>query len=104
MIYEDKTGLIRRGMFDVQNEVGLGRKEEVYHQAFHSWLKEQAIPHFSKKAHPLQLGGEVAHVLCPDFIVWDCISIEMKALGLNWGVAINFGKRKLEVNGLFHRT
>lgn len=175
MIYEDKTGLIRRGLFDVQNEVGLGRKEEVFHQAFHSWLEEQTIPHFSKKAHPLLLYGEVAHVLCPDFVVWDCISIEMKAvsrhlrdeervqifnylkrredklgllvnmgldrvhverivydrpcyevvftalfddnnfniqrcrsfmkaLGLNWGIAINFGKRKLEINGLSHRT
>lgn len=80
MIYEDKTGLIRRGLFDVQNEVGLGRKEEVYHQAFHSWLMEQNIPHFSKKAHPLLLYGEVTHVLRPDFVVWNCISIEMKAV------------------------
>ncbi|MFH0880464.1 MAG: GxxExxY protein [Lentisphaerota bacterium] len=80
MIYEDKTGLIRRGLFDVQNEVGLGRKEEVYHQAFHSWLMEQNIPHFSKKPHPLMVHEEVAHVLCPDFVAWDCISIEMKAV------------------------
>ena len=82
MIYEDKTSLIRRGLFDVQNEVGLGRKEEVYHHAFHSWLMEQDIPYFSKKPHPLMVHGEVAHVLCPDFVVWDCISIELK-MGLD---------------------
>jgi hypothetical protein len=29
--------MLRRGLFDVQNAVGLGRQEEAYHQAFHPW-------------------------------------------------------------------
>jgi len=33
MIYEQQTGLLRRGLFEVHNEVGVGRSEEAYHQA-----------------------------------------------------------------------
>ena len=33
LIYQSQTQLLRRCFFDVQNEVGLGRQEEDYHQA-----------------------------------------------------------------------
>ena len=33
LIYKDKTEILRRCFFDVQNEVGLGRQEEDYHSA-----------------------------------------------------------------------
>ncbi len=80
MIYGEKTAIIRGGLFAVQNEVGLGRNEEIYHQAFCRWLDHSKIPYISKKAHHLMLGDEIAFTLYPDVVVWDCISIELKAL------------------------
>jgi GxxExxY protein len=81
MIYEDKSQILRGGLFEVQNEVGLGRSEELYHQAFREWLISNDIPYVSKLTHEIQLDGDVVHVLYPDFVAWDCITVEMKALG-----------------------
>lgn len=80
MIYESQTLLLRKGFFEVQNEVGLGRHEEVYHQALALWLKSENIPHTSKEPYPLLLAGETAHTLYPDFVVWDKITIELKTV------------------------
>ena len=80
MIYGDKTELLRKGLFDVQNEVGLGYGEEAYHQAYATWLGEQGIPFASKQSHVLKIGNGVAYTLQPDFVVWDCITIELKAV------------------------
>jgi GxxExxY protein len=80
LLYEDKTELLRRGLFDVQNEMGLGKDEEAYHQAYRMWLDSEGVPHRSKPPHNLELGGEIAHTLYPDFVAWDAITIELKAL------------------------
>jgi len=80
MIYENETSLLRKGLLEVQNQVGPGRQEEIYHQAMTLWLKENNIPHSSKMPHPLLFAGDTAHVLYPDLIVWDKITIELKAV------------------------
>lgn len=105
MIYEDKTALIRRGLFDVQNEVGLGRNEASYHRAFCSWLAEHAIPHASKQPHPIKLYEKTAHMLYPDIVVWDAITIELKALprrlrAEDWVQIINYLKCRGDKLGL----
>ena len=61
MIYEERTELLRRGLFEVQNEVGLGRREEAYHQAFRIWLEGSEVAHQSKAPHHLELDGGVAY-------------------------------------------
>jgi GxxExxY protein len=83
LIYEDRTRVLRRCFFDVQNEVGLGRQEEDYHSACKLWLKEHGVPFTSKQPHPLMLQGRVAHTLFPDLVAWDSITIELKALARN---------------------
>ncbi len=80
MIYEDQTALLRRGLFEVQNEVGLGRHEEVYHKALTLWFQNEGIPFESKQPHPLLFDGETAHTLYPDFVVWNKITLELKAV------------------------
>lgn len=80
MIYEQETELLRRGLFDVQNEVGLGRREEAYHQAYKAWLEDAGVPYRTKPPHHLELDGDVAHTLYPDFVIWEAICIELKAL------------------------
>ncbi|HBA82708.1 MAG TPA: hypothetical protein DCZ95_01320 [Verrucomicrobia bacterium] len=79
MIYGDKTEILIRGLFEVQNEVGLGCHEEAYHKAFVLWLTEHEVPHASKVPHSLLFDSEVAHVLYPDIVAWDAITIELKA-------------------------
>jgi GxxExxY protein len=80
LIYEDRTNVLKRMFYEVQNEVGLGRQEEAYHQACVAWLKNENIPFKSKWPHPLMLGDHEAHSLHPDFVVWDSITVELKAV------------------------
>ena len=87
LIYEDKTELLRRCFFDVHNEVGLGRREEAYHKACRLCFQEHGIPFASRLPHPLLLGNQEAYVLVPDFVVWDQITVELKALSREVGQA-----------------
>jgi len=80
LLYEDRTEILRRCFFHVQNEVGLGRREEAYHQACAICFKQVGVPFRSKAPHHLLLDGEVAHTLVPDFVVWDAMTVELKAL------------------------
>lgn len=80
LILADKTKQLRRGFFDVQNSVGVGRDEEDFHQAMRLWLRENGVPAASKQPHSLELYGEVAHKLFPDFVAWNQMTIELKAI------------------------
>lgn len=80
LIYEEKTQTLRRCLFDVQNEVGLGRQEFDYHSACKLWLDDHRIPYVSKPPHPLRFRGQVAHTLFPDLVAWDQITVELKAV------------------------
>jgi GxxExxY protein len=80
LLYEDRTAILRRCFFDVQNEVGLGRNEQDYHPACKLWFAEHGLPVVSKPPLRLMLDGEEAHVLVPDFVAWDAITIELKAV------------------------
>jgi GxxExxY protein len=80
MIYEEKTELLLGGLFEVQNGVGVGRREEAYHQALAMWLETAEVPFVSKAPHSIELAGDLAHTLYPDFVVWDMITMELKAL------------------------
>ncbi len=78
--YEEETYLLRQCFFEVQNEVGKGRLEETYHQACVLWFKEHQLPVVSKPPHPLCIRGVEAHRLFPDFVGWNAISVELKAV------------------------
>ena len=80
LIYRGETEQLIRGFFTVQNEVGLGRHEEAYHHAYNIWVGEQRLPVLSKPPVPLLVAGREAIVLYPDFVGWDQIILEMKAL------------------------
>ena len=43
------------------------------------------MPFASKSPHSLLLDGQEAYVLCPDFVVWDQITVELKAVLRNLG-------------------
>ena len=80
MLYEDKTEVLLKCFFNVQNEVGLGRREEAYHNACKLWLDAEGVPYKSKAPHPLYLSGKLAQTLVPDLVFWDSITVELKAV------------------------
>jgi len=80
LIYEDKTEILLRCFFDVQNEVDLGRQERAYQQGCEMWLEENGIPYGARSAHHVRLGEEVVHTFYPDLVVWDLITVELKAV------------------------
>jgi len=79
LLHEELSYRLRGGLFEVHNEVGLGRSEEIYHQAFVSWLTENHIPFESKPRHELKLKGLTAHTLFPDIVIDHQIVVELKA-------------------------
>lgn len=79
LLFEQETHLLRRCFFDVQNEVGLGRHEEAYHQACVLWFAQHQVPVVSKMPQRLFVRGDEAHIVIPDFIAWDAICIELKS-------------------------
>jgi len=79
-IFADKTEQLIRGFFAVQNDVGLGRDEEAYQRAFEIWSGEERLPIASKPPVRLLIRDRVAYTLYPDFVGWDEIVVELKAL------------------------
>jgi hypothetical protein len=196
MIYERETRQLIGCLYDVHNEVGIGRQEAAYHAACRLWLEAHEVPfmgldrvhherivcdekstdliqswkHWKNRIsgkeqhigegvrnalvnlyaeHGVGYGSDVTRKLvqcslrcnglpytsapiCPAFFQGrkvdesplDCVVIDncivlvisalfdsnefnlsrgisfLKALGLEWGIAANFGKQRLEVNGL----
>jgi GxxExxY protein len=80
MLYKKETYLLRSGLFKVQNQVGIGRAEEAYHQAYKIWLRQHDIPFESKPRYGVGFRGDPALSLEPDFVLWDSITLEMKSL------------------------
>lgn len=85
LLYQDLSEQLIAGFFAVQNEVGLGRHEQAYHAAYELWAQEQKLPVRSKPGVPLRVGGREGIVIYPDFVGFDQISIEMKALPRRMG-------------------
>lgn len=80
LFHAEKTEQLIRGFFEVQNEVGLGRAEEAYQRAYEIWASERGIPVLSKPRLRLTLRDQEVLVLYPDFVAWNDICIELKAL------------------------
>jgi GxxExxY protein len=121
MLFEEYTYQLRQGFYAAHNEVGLGRQEEAYHRACRLWFAENEVPVASKPPHALLLDGEEACVLYPDFVGWDAVSVEIKALprklnmsewvqirdymkcrGEALGLLVNFGLDRVYVERVTH--
>jgi len=77
--HKDLTYKLRGGLYQIQNELGLGRAEENYHRAFCHWMSENRISYQSKPMFPITLGGMHVLDLIPDFVVEEKLVIELKA-------------------------
>jgi len=116
---KDETYVIIGAAMEVHKILGCGFLEAVYHEAFEIELNEKSIPYLREQ--PLNInykGYKLSKQYFPDFICFDSVIIEFKALSqltndheaqvLNYlkatgkkvGLLINFGERSLKYKRL----
>ena len=115
LLYEKESYILRGIFMKVYNELGPGYKESVYAKALMQEFEENRIP-FEKERHlKITRRGELLGSFRVDFIIWDKIIIELKALeflpavserqtqsylvGSEFKLAflVNFGSNKLQI-------
>jgi len=79
-LYKDLTYKIRGILFDIRKKLGLGHKEQVYHNALEIELKKAGLSFESKKNISILYEDKKIGVYQPDLIVEDKVIIELKAL------------------------
>ncbi len=79
-LYKELTYKVRGVMFEVRKKIGLGHKEQVYHNALEVAFKKEGIKFESKKNIPIFYENKHVGTYQPDFIIEDKVLIELKAL------------------------
>lgn len=110
LLLEDETYAIRGAVFEVYREMGCGFLEAVYQECLETELARRKVPYVSQQALQLRYKGELLkQSYKPDFICFDSVVVELKALskltgehkaqllnylkatGLRVGLLVNFG-------------
>ncbi len=122
LLYKELTYKIRGAVFNVKKNIGLGHKEQIYHNALEIEFKKQGIIFESKKNIPIFYEGKKIGIYQPDFIVENKIIIEIKSLpeigkpqteqvwsylkGCDYKLSllINFGSKELEIKRIIYDT
>jgi len=108
--FADESYRIRGAVFEVYREMGCGFLEAVYQECLEKELRQQEIPFVAQRELVLQYKGEtLIQTYRPDFICYDRIIVELKAVkelanehraqvhnylkatGLELGLLVNFG-------------
>ena len=114
-LYKDLTFKIRGILFEVRKKLGLGHKEQIYHNALEIEFKKASVVFESKKNISIIYDGKKIGMYQPDFVIEDKVLIELKALpeisrpqteqlwsylkGCDYRLAllVNFGSQDLEI-------
>ena len=113
--YSDETYQIIGAAMEVHKTIGCGFTEPLYQEAFEQELQLREIPFQREKSfHVTYKGKELKKEFRPDFVCYDKIIVELKAVddfadehfaqvynylkatGLSLGLLINFGKKSLD--------
>ena len=116
LIFEEQTQILRRCLFDVHIEIGVGYPEEAYHRAFVACCQQRGIVVSSKQTGRLEHRGKLVHTFQYDVLAEDDILLELKALPAGFarenrvqiisylkfwkkslGLLVNFGQEKVKV-------
>jgi GxxExxY protein len=108
--YEEESYKIRGSIFDVYREMGCGFLEAVYQECLEKELGKQGIPFVAQRELVLHYKGDrLEQIYKPDFICFEQIIVELKAVkelagehraqvhnylkatGLELGLLVNFG-------------
>jgi GxxExxY protein len=124
LVYKDESYAVIGACFEVYKDKGCGFHEPVYHECLEIELEIQGIPFLSKPPQTLQYRGRtLVQAFNPDFICYDKIILEIKAVSelidehraqvLNYlaetrcklGLLVNFGHYpRMEYERLLPRT
>lgn len=115
ILFPEESYNIIGAAIEVQNTLGCGFTEPLYQEAFENELRLQAIPYEREKIfHVNYKGIELAKEFRADFVCYGKIIVELKAVsdlseehyaqvynylkasGLQLGLLINFGKKRLD--------
>lgn len=110
IIYKDESYKIIGACFEVYNEKGNGFHEPVYQECLEIELSFQQVPFDAhREVHLFYRGQQLKHAFIPDFICFDKIVVEIKAVdklvdahrgqvlnylnatGFQLGLLVNFG-------------
>ena len=114
--YKDESYRILSACFEVHNEMGSGFLESVYQECLTIEFQLRSVPYVAQKQLSLHYKGkQLESVFVPDFICYETIIVELKALseftdkhrgqvhnylkatGYELGILLNFGSHpKLE--------
>ena len=114
LLYGDLTYNIRRCIFNVHNRIGVGFDEETYHQGLIRKFKEKGMTIPVHYFDELIRTYKMRHFLIENKIICGISALQntithhdistiksyLQALKLKIGLAINFGKSKLEIKGV----
>lgn len=108
--YEEESYRIRGSIFEVYREMGCGFLEAVYQECLEKELGKQGIPFVAQRELVLHYKGDrLEQIYKPDFICFEQIIVELKAVkelagehraqvhnylnatGLELGLLVNFG-------------
>ena len=114
IIYPEETYNVIGAALAVHNELGCGFREQAYQEALAIELEEQDIPFEREKEFRIEYHGhELACTFRPDFVCYNKIILELKAVsnvtaehesqvlnylkatGCKLGILINFGQERL---------
>jgi len=110
LIFEEESYQIRGAVFEVYREMGCGFLEPVYQECLEKELHHNKVPFVAQRELILHYKGErLNQIYKPDFICFDCIIVEIKAVkelanehraqvynylkatGMKLGFLVNFG-------------
>ena len=122
LIYANEAYKIQGAVFEVYREIGCGFLEAVYQECLEEEFRRQAIPFLSQAELQIEYKGEILkQTYKPDFICYDKIIVELKAVkeivnenqaqvinylkvtGMELGLLVNFGSYpKVEIKRLIN--
>lgn len=119
-LYNDLTYKIRGILFEVRKKLGLGHKEDVYHNALEIEFQKARISFESRKNITIRYKGKSIGTYQPDFIIENKVLVELKALpetgrpqieqvwsylkGSEYKLAllVNFGSKDLDIKRIVY--
>ncbi len=122
LLYRDLTYAIRRCIFDVHNDIGVGYDEETYHQGLIRKFKQEGISFSSKERTELKHREILIREFVLDFLIENKIILSLKCLPCDFlqvnfiqlftelklwrkhlGIIANFGQPKVKIERrIFH--
>lgn len=122
LLYKDLTYKIRRIIFEVKKELGLGHKEVVYQQALEKAFTDEGLKVDREVQIPITYRNKKVGVYIPDFVIEGKVVVELKALkyvgtqekkqlltylkGSEYklGLLVNFGHKDVTVDRIVYDT